>query len=94
MHAVREAYAGDELVSELIDAMLDASAALWKQHGRLHNLVFKPVVSRKLCCRIMRIPAVGLPRPIRDMSPSRADCREGPGAVRHHPRTGASGSLM
>jgi len=84
VQAVREAYAGDELVSELIDAMLDASAALWKQHVRLHNLVFKLVASHKLCCRFMQIPAVGPPRPTRDMCPSRADCREGSGAVRHH----------
>jgi transposase len=42
-----------------MDAMLDASAALWKQHVRLHNLVFKLVASHKLCCRLMKIPAVG-----------------------------------
>jgi transposase len=36
---VREAVAGDALVSELIDATLNARAALWKEYSRLHGLV-------------------------------------------------------
>ena len=34
--AVREAVAGDKLTNELMDAMLIARAALWKQYGKLH----------------------------------------------------------
>jgi hypothetical protein len=37
--AVHEAVASDALVSELIDAMLNAPAALWKEYYRLHALV-------------------------------------------------------
>ena len=45
--AVREAVAGDKLTSELMDAMLIARAALWKQYGKLHDLVVisSPVTS-------------------------------------------------
>jgi transposase len=44
--AVREAVAGDALVPELIDAMLNARAALWKEYCRLHALVVKLLGSR------------------------------------------------
>jgi transposase len=57
--AVREAVAGDVLVSELIDAMLSARAALWKEYCRLHNLVVKLVAGHELCRRFMQIPGVG-----------------------------------
>jgi transposase len=57
--AVREAVASDALVSELIDAMLNARAALWKQYCRLHDLVVKLVASHELCRRFMQIPGGG-----------------------------------
>jgi transposase IS116/IS110/IS902 family protein len=57
--AVREAVAGDVLVSELIDAMLSARAALWRQYCRLHNLVVKLVAGHALCRRFMQILGVG-----------------------------------
>jgi transposase len=57
--AVRESVAGDALVSELIDAMLNARAALWKEYLRLHQLVVKLVASHDLCRRFMQIPGVG-----------------------------------
>jgi transposase len=57
--AVREAVAGDALVSELIDAMLSARAALWKEYCRLHDLVVKFVAGHELCRRFMQIPGVG-----------------------------------
>lgn len=57
--AVREAVAGDALVSELIDAMLNARAALWKEYCRLHDLVVKLVAGHALCRRFMQIPGVG-----------------------------------
>jgi transposase len=57
--AVREAVAHDALVSELIDAMLNARAALWKEYCRLHNLVVKLVAGHELCRRFMQIPGVG-----------------------------------
>jgi transposase len=53
--AVRAAVAGDALVSELIDAMLNARAALWKEYLRLHELVVKLVASHELCRRFMQI---------------------------------------
>ena len=56
---VREAVAGDALVSELIDAMLNARAALWKEYLRLHELVVKLVANHELCRRFMQIPGVG-----------------------------------
>ncbi|WP_316196015.1 IS110 family transposase [Bradyrhizobium sp. SZCCHNRI3052] len=57
--AVRDAVAGDALISELIDAMLNARAALWKEYCRLHGLVVKLVAGHELCRRFMQIPGVG-----------------------------------
>ena len=57
--AVREAVAHDGLVAELIDAMLNARAALWKEYCRLHDLVVKLVAGHELCRRFMQIPGVG-----------------------------------
>lgn len=57
--AVREAVAGDPLVTELIEAMLNARAALWKEYCRLHDLVVKFVAGHELCRRFMQIPGVG-----------------------------------
>jgi transposase len=57
--AAREAVAGDKLTSELMDAMLIARAALWKQCGKLHGLVVKLVARNELCRRFMAIPGVG-----------------------------------
>jgi transposase len=51
--------AGDALVAELIDAMLNARAALWKEYCRLHDLVVKLVAGHELCRRFMQIPGVG-----------------------------------
>ncbi len=56
--AVRDAVAGDALISELIDAMLNARAAL-KEYCRLHGLVVKLVAGHELCRRFMQIPGVG-----------------------------------
>jgi transposase len=56
---VREAVASDALVNELIDAMLNARAAPWKEYLRLHDLVVKLVASHELCRRFMQIPGVG-----------------------------------
>lgn len=58
-HAVRAAVAHDGLVAELIDAMLNARAALWKEYCRLHDLVVKLVAGHELCRRFMQIPGVG-----------------------------------
>jgi transposase len=52
---VHDAVAGDPLTCELMDAML---AALWKEYGRLHDLVDK-FAGREFCRRFMRIPGVG-----------------------------------
>ena len=57
--AVREAVADDALSSELMDAMLTARAALWKEYCRLHDLVVKMVAQSELCRRLMAIPGVG-----------------------------------
>ncbi len=54
--SVREAVAGDKLTSQLMDAMLSARAALWKEYCRLHNLVVKFVARNELCRRFMAIP--------------------------------------
>ena len=56
---MREAVAQDALVAELIDAMLNARAALWKEYCRLHDLVVKLVAGHELCRRFMQIPGVG-----------------------------------
>ncbi len=56
--AVRETVAADPLVTELIDAMLNARAALWKEYVRLHELVVKLVAGHELCRRFMQIPGV------------------------------------
>lgn len=57
--AVREATADDPLTAELMDAMLTARAALWKEYCRLHDLVVKMVAQSELCRRFMAIPGVG-----------------------------------
>lgn len=57
--AVRDAVAEDALSSELMDAMLTARAALWKEYRRLHDLVVKTVARDELCRRFMAIPGVG-----------------------------------
>jgi transposase len=54
--AMRDAVAGDALVSELIDAMLNARAEPWKEYCRLHKLVVKLVARHELCRRFMQIP--------------------------------------
>ncbi|BCG99820.1 IS110 family transposase [Mesorhizobium sp. 131-2-5] len=57
--AVRTAVADDPMTSELMDAMLLARAALWRQYCRLHDLVVKMVARSELCRRFMAIPGVG-----------------------------------
>ncbi len=57
--AVREAVADDPFTTELIEAMLAARAALWKEYCRLHDLVVKMVAQSELCRRFMAIPGVG-----------------------------------
>lgn len=51
--------AEDPLSSELMDAMLSARAALWRQYCRLHDLVVKMVARSELCRRFMAIPGIG-----------------------------------
>lgn len=57
--AVRQAVANDALTSELMDAMLKARAALWKEYCRLHDLVVKFVARNELARRFLDIPGVG-----------------------------------
>jgi transposase len=57
--AVREACADDALTAELMDCMLTARAALWRQYLKLHDLVVKIVARDALCRRLMEIPGVG-----------------------------------
>ncbi|TIV72301.1 MAG: IS110 family transposase, partial [Mesorhizobium sp.] len=57
--AVRQAVVDDPLSSELMDAMLSARAALWREYCRLHDLVVKMVARSELCRRFMAIPGVG-----------------------------------
>lgn len=56
---MREAVADDPLYSELMDAMLLARVALWKQYCRLHDLVVKMVAQSELCRRFISIPGGG-----------------------------------
>jgi transposase len=56
---VREMVADDALTSELMDAMLNARAALWKEYCRLHDMVVKAVAGSELCRRFLQIPGVG-----------------------------------
>ncbi len=53
--AVREAVADDKLTNQLMDAMLSARAALWKEYCQLHNLVVKFVARNELCRRFKAI---------------------------------------
>lgn len=57
--AVREACAEDALTAELMDCMLAARAALWREYLKLHDLVVKLVARDELCRRFMAIPGVG-----------------------------------
>lgn len=57
--AVREACAGDALTAELIDCMLTARAALWRQYLKLHDMVLRHAAGDELCRRFMAIPGVG-----------------------------------
>lgn len=45
--------------AELMDAMLTARAALWRQYCRLHDLVVRIVARSEPCRRFMAIPGVG-----------------------------------
>ncbi len=57
--AVRAAVAEDPFTAELMDSMLTARAALWKQYLHLHDLVLAQVGQDELCRRFMGIPGVG-----------------------------------
>ncbi|ODV09413.1 MAG: IS110 family transposase [Rubrivivax sp. SCN 70-15] len=57
--AVRKAVADDALTRELMDSMLTARAALWKEYLRLHNLVVRYVAQNPVCRQFMAIPGVG-----------------------------------
>ncbi len=57
--AVRDACAKDALTAELMDCMLTARGALWRQYLKLHDLVVKLVARDELCRRFMAIPGVG-----------------------------------
>ena len=57
--AVREACAGDAITAELMECMLTARAALWRQYLKLHKLVVGLVARDALCRRFMAIPGVG-----------------------------------
>jgi transposase len=57
--AVRDAAADDPLTAELMDCMLTARAALWREYLKLHDLVVRIVAGHELCRRYMRIPGVG-----------------------------------
>lgn len=54
--SVRTAVAEDPLSSEVMDAMLSARAALWRQYCRLHDLGVRMVARSELCRRTMAIP--------------------------------------
>jgi len=56
---VREATRDDPLTAELIDVMLAARAALWKQYCHLHSLVVKVTRSHEVCRQFMEIPGIG-----------------------------------
>jgi transposase len=57
--AVREACARDAMIAELMDCMLTARAALWRQYLKLHKLAVGLVAGDELCRRFMAIPGVG-----------------------------------
>lgn len=57
--AVRDACADDPLTAELMDCMLTARAALWREYLKLHDLVVRYVAGHELCRRLMAIPGVG-----------------------------------
>jgi len=57
--AVRDASADDPLTAELMDCMLNARAALWREYLKLHEMVIRIVARHELCRRYMRIPGVG-----------------------------------
>ncbi len=57
--AVREACAGDAFTAELMECMLTARAALWRQYLKLYKLAVGLVARDELCRRFMAIPGVG-----------------------------------
>ena len=57
--AVRDACDDDALTAELMDCMLTARAALWKEYLKLHDLVVRWVAQDEVCRRFMAIPGVG-----------------------------------
>lgn len=56
---MQAACADDPLTAELMDAMLEARAALWRQYLKLHAMVLRLVGADELCRRLMEIPGVG-----------------------------------
>lgn len=57
--AVREAVAHEAFTADLMNSMLAARAALWKEYLHLHQLVVIEVAKDELCRRFMGIPGVG-----------------------------------
>lgn len=55
---VCKASAEDQLAAELMDCMLEARAALWKQYLRLYDQVAK-IVTRNALCRPIAIRSIG-----------------------------------
>ena len=51
--------AGDAVTAKLMERMLTARAALWRQHLKLHNLAVGRVGRDELCRRFTAIPGVG-----------------------------------
>ncbi len=82
--AVRTAVTDDPLSAELMDAMLSARAALWREYCRLHDLVVKIVAKSELCRRFMAIPGVG---PVTALSVGDCDhvwLKRGDNVIRNH----------
>lgn len=50
---------GQVMNINLMDAMLTARMALWKEYCRFQDLVVKMVAQSELCRRFMAIPSVG-----------------------------------
>jgi transposase len=54
--AVRDSCAGDAFTAELMEYMLSACAALWRQYLKPHKLAVLLVARDELCRRFMAIP--------------------------------------
>lgn len=56
---VRELCVGQAMLEQIVEAMLAARAAMWKEYSKLHKAMLVIVRRDEICRRLMSVPGVG-----------------------------------